>query len=273
MRHRLLAFILSLLPSIAPAADIIAHRGASHDAPENTLASVNLGWEQDADAVEIDVRLSSDSHIVLMHDETTNRTAGRDRPIVEQSLGELRELDAGCWKGPQWTGEKIPLLSEVLATIPDGKRLFIEIKCGPEIVEPLQAVLEEAARPPEQTAVISFSLDVVTAMKQAMPELQVYWLASIKQDKQTGTWGPPVAELLAKAQAAGVDGLDVSGALVLTRADVELVHEAGLKFLVWTVNEIDVARRLVDLGVDGITTDRPALLRAQLQLTSSSVAP
>jgi glycerophosphoryl diester phosphodiesterase len=97
-----------------------------------------------------------------------------------------------------------------------------------------------------------------------MPELQVYWLASIKQNKLTQKWGPPVSELLTKAQAAGVDGLDVSGAPILKREDVELVHASGLKFLVWTVNDADVARRLVDIGVDGITTDRPGWLREQL---------
>jgi glycerophosphoryl diester phosphodiesterase len=97
-----------------------------------------------------------------------------------------------------------------------------------------------------------------------MPELQVYWLASIKQDKETGRWGPPVAELLAKARAAGVDGLDVSGAPVLTEADVKLVHGAGLKFLVWTVNDADIARRLVMIGVNGVTTDRPGWLREQI---------
>jgi len=218
----LVAALLLLSASPAPAAEIVAHRGASHDAPENTLASVNLGWEQRADGVEIDIRLSKDGHIVLMHDEGTKRTGGRDRPIVDQTLDELRQLDAGAWKDPKWAGERIPVLSDVLATIPEGKRLFIEVKCGPEIVEPLRAALAEAARPVEQTAIISFSLDVVTAAKRAMPELQVYWLASIKQDKETGRWGPAVSELLAKAQAAGVDGLDVSGAPVLTADDVKL---------------------------------------------------
>jgi glycerophosphoryl diester phosphodiesterase len=250
--------------AIAPAAEIVAHRGASHDAPENTLASVNLGWGQQADAVEIDIRLSKDGHIVLMHDEGTKRTAGRDRPIVEQTIDELQNLDVGVWKDPRWVGERIPVLSEILLTIPPGKRLFIEIKCGPEIVEPLQSALKQAGRPADQTAVISFSIDVVAAVKRAMPELQVYWLASIKQDKLTQKWGPPVSELLVKAQAAGVDGLDVSGAPILAQADVELVHAAGLKFLVWTVNDAEVARRLVSFGVDGLTTDRPAWLRDQL---------
>jgi glycerophosphoryl diester phosphodiesterase len=275
----LLGFAIALgfavVASLAPAAEIVAHRGASHDAPENTLASVNLGWDQQADGVEIDIRLSKDGQIVLMHDEGTKRTAARDQKIVDQTLDELRQLDAGTWKDPKWAGERIPVLSEVLTTIPDGKRLFIEIKCGPEIVEPLRMALKEAGRPAEQTAVIGFSIEVVEAVKRAMPELQVYWLASIKQDKETGRWGPPVSELLVKAQAAGVDGLDVSGAPVLTKADVELVHGAGLKFLVWTVNDVEVVRRLVEIGVDGITTDRPEWLRERIasESTGSPTAP
>lgn len=247
------------------AAEIVAHRGASYDAPENTLASVNLGWDQRADGVEIDIRLSKDGQIVLMHDDGTKRTAGRDKLIVDQTWEELRQLDAGTWKDTKWAGERIPVLSDVLATIPDGRRLFIEIKCGTEIVEPLRLALKAAARPVEETAVIGFSIEVVEAVKRAMPELQVYWLASIKQDKESGKWGPPVSELLSKAKAAGVDGLDVSGAPVLTKTDVELVHAAGLKFLVWTVNDADIARRLVEIGVDGITTDRPGWLREQIR--------
>jgi len=262
-----LAFLLiAWSAATVPAIEIVAHRGASHDAPENTLASVNLGWEQRADGVEIDIRLSKDGQIVLMHDDSTKRTAGRDAMIVDQTIDELQKLDAGAWKDAKWAGERIPVLSEVLPTIPEGRRLFIEVKCGPEIVEPLRQALIDAARPAEQTAIISFSIDVVTAAKRAMPELQVYWLASIKQDKETGRWGPPVAELLAKAKSAGVDGLDVSGAPVLTEADVKLVHGAGLKFLVWTVNDADVARRLVEIGVDGITTDRPGWLREHVSI-------
>ena len=268
-----LALGLLCAATVCQAAEIVAHRGASHDAPENTLASVKLGWEQNADAVEIDIRLSQDGQIVLMHDETTKRTAGSDLPIVEQTLDQLRQLDAGRWKDPRWAGERIPVLSEILATIPDGKRLFIEIKCGPEIVEPLREQLRLADRPVEQTAIIGFSLEVVTAAKKAMPELQVYWLAGIKQDKESAQWGPPVSELLAQAQAAGVDGLDVSGATSLTRADVELVHNAGLKFLVWTVNDADVARNLIDIRVDGITTDRPGWLREQCEQPERSKNP
>src|SRR5690554_3096282 len=99
--------------------ELIAHRGASWLAPENTLASVVLAWEMDADAVEIDIYLTSDNQIVLFHDATTKRTAGRDGLVEEQTLEQLRELDVGSWKGPQWEGEKIATLDQALATVPE----------------------------------------------------------------------------------------------------------------------------------------------------------
>ena len=101
--------------------DIIAHRGASHDAPENTLASVRLGWAQEADAVEVDVRQSRDGHIVVIHDAHTRRTARVKRLVRAQTLDELRALDVGRWKHPRYAGEKVPTLAE---TIEIGWRLL-----------------------------------------------------------------------------------------------------------------------------------------------------
>tara|TARA_B100000745_G_C19782764_1_gene256469 strand:- start:6 stop:407 length:402 start_codon:yes stop_codon:yes gene_type:complete len=112
----------SIFCQMATAGDveIIAHRGASHDAPENTLESVKLGWAQGADAVEVDVYLSKDGHIVVHHDSDTKKLAGVDRKVVDQTLAELRQLDVGAWKGPKWKGVRIPELDDVLATIPEG---------------------------------------------------------------------------------------------------------------------------------------------------------
>src|SRR5438445_6957075 len=109
--------------------EIIAHRGASYDAPENTLASVKLAWEQKADAVEIDVHLSKDGSIVVIHDANTSKVAGVRKRVSDQTLAELKGLDVGRWKGPKWASERIATLDEVLATVPERKRLFIEIKC------------------------------------------------------------------------------------------------------------------------------------------------
>src|SRR5262245_27030179 len=110
--------------------EIIAHRGASHEAPENTLAAIHLAWEQQADAVEIDVRLSQGNRLVVLHDGTTAKTAGVNKPVHRQTLAELLQLDVGRWKGPRWAGQRVPILAEALDSVPGGKRLFVEIKCG-----------------------------------------------------------------------------------------------------------------------------------------------
>ena len=102
--------------------EIIAHRGASYLAPENTMASVMLGWEKGAD-VEIDVYLTKDNKIVAIHDETTERTAGTDVNVAESTSEELRKLDVGSFKSEEYAGEQIPFLADIVKTIPPGRKL------------------------------------------------------------------------------------------------------------------------------------------------------
>lgn len=244
--------------------EIVGHRGASFDAPENTLSAVKLGWEQQADAVEFDVWLSKDGQIVLHHDKDTKRTAGHDRRIVDQTYAELQQLDVGQWKNAKYTGERIPLLGDALATIPAGKRVFIEVKCGPEIVPELQRVLKQAARPEQETAIISFSDDVCAAAKQALPELKVYWIVSLKQDKETGKWNHSAAELIQRGLELKADGLDLQACSLIDPAFGGAVLKADLELLVWTVNDVNLARQMLAAGVQGITTDKPGWLREQL---------
>jgi len=267
--------LLGLLPTLTltlPAVEIIAHRGASAQAPENTVASANLAWKQNADAVEIDIYLSKDNQIVVIHDATTKRTAGRDAKVVDQTFAELRQLDAGQWKDPRWTGEKIPSLSEIIATVPETKRLVIEIKCGPEVIPPLKRLLNETTLTRDQIVIIGFSHDTMTRVKKQLPQFEAYWLASFKQDKETGQWTPTPDELIAQAKSAGVDGLNLSHQGPINAAFVQQIQKAGLRLFVWTVNDPNAARRLAQAGVEGITTDKPAWLRHQL-LTVDPPAP
>ena len=106
---------------------VIAHRGASHDAPENTLEAFRLAWEQGADAIEGDFRLTADRRIVCIHDATTARTGDRTLRVSRSRFDALRRVDVGAWKGARWRGASIPSLEEVLACVPAGKRLFIEL--------------------------------------------------------------------------------------------------------------------------------------------------
>ena len=268
-----LCFIHSKAPGMSHASEqtaaakmeIVAHRGASFDAPENTLAAFKLGWAQNADAVELDIMLSKDGRIVVIHDQDTKRLAGVDRPVVGQTLAELRSLDVGRWKDVKFTGEKPPLLSEVLATIPDGRRLFIEVKCGAEVVPELVRELKAAGKKPEQTAIIGFSADAMAAVKQALPHLEVYWIVNIKPDPKSDKQPLSVDELIVTAQRIKADGLDLSACDTIDKAFGDKVRSAGLRFAVWTVNDPAVARAMQAAGVQSLTTDRPGWMREQLR--------
>ncbi len=95
---------------------IIAHRGASYEAPENTMAAVKLAWQMDADGVEIDVHLTKDEQVVVFHDDNTRRFGGNRKPIAECDYSELLKLDVGRFMGEQYKGERIPLLAQVINT-------------------------------------------------------------------------------------------------------------------------------------------------------------
>ncbi|WP_222423358.1 glycerophosphodiester phosphodiesterase [Planctopirus ephydatiae] len=244
--------------------EIVAHRGASHDAPENTMPAVLLGWEQGADLVEIDVYLSKDQEVVLLHDKTTKRTTGVDRPVAEQTWAELSTQDAGAWKSPSYAGTKIPRLAEALASIPQGKRMLVEVKCGPEIVPYLKQEFAKSGQPPEAIVVICFQAAVCQAVREQIPEHQVYYLADIKKPKN-GDKSPPTAEeLVQTARRLGVHGVDLSATTDIDQKFVETIRQAGLEMHVWTVDDPELARAMCEAGVDSITTNRPAFLRAEL---------
>lgn len=254
-------------PVIAQAQKIVAHRGASFDAPENTLASFRLAWEQNADAIEGDFFLTKDQQIVCIHDSKTKRTSGVEQVVSESTLEELRRLDVGSWKDPRFKGEKIPTLAEVLAIVPQGKRIYIEIKCGPEIVPFLAPALKQSGLAAEQTIVISFNDKVIAATREQIPEIKAYWLAGFRNNPQTKALEPSGQELLATALKVRAHGIDVQAQREMVNADfVKLLRQNQLEFHVWTVNSPDEARHFQQLGVDSITTDRPALIRSELKL-------
>ncbi|MEN6578911.1 MAG: glycerophosphodiester phosphodiesterase family protein [Phycisphaerales bacterium] len=231
---------------------VIAHRGASHLAPENTLASVNLAWEHGADIVEVDVHLTKDRRIVAMHDSTTQRTAGTDLEIATTHSRRLRRLDVGSHKHEDFAGETIPFLEEVLDTIPPGRQLFIEIKCGLEILPVLNEVLTLSGKR-SQVALIGFDIEILKAAKQVLPDVPAHWLCDKK------AWWPP-GGLAKKAKANGLDGVNVHWSAVTWRF-ARAARRAGLRLYAWTVDTGADASRLHSLGVDGITTNRPGWLR------------
>jgi glycerophosphoryl diester phosphodiesterase len=265
----------------APAVTIVAHRGASYDAPENTIAAARLGWKQGADAVELDIHLTKDGQLAVMHDFNAKRTAGRDVAIAEATFAELRQLDAGSWKDSKFTGEKIPNLDEFIATIPAGKRLFVEIKTGPEIIPALEAALKRTNAGPDRITLISFNYDSLRVAKERMPQYASYWLVSYRSPeaaakaakaakpgdanaKAPAPASPPFEELVAKIRAAKIDGLDLQHTWPVTPDQAKKLKADGLQLHVWTVDDPAIAKRWMALGVDSITTNRPQWLREQL---------
>lgn len=245
--------------------EFIAHRGESADAPENTLAAFRLAWERKVAAIELDIHLTQDGEAIVCHDADTGRTTGVRMAIKENALAELRQLDAGSWKGARWAGERLPTLLEALETIPEGGRCFIEIKVGPEAVPAVEKAIRQSGKTPAQLAIISFHAESLAEAKRRLPQIAAYYLASFRQDPAAPAWTPDAETLIAQAQAIRADGLNLSAPGPIDGVFVQRVKAAGLALYVWTVDDPDIARQMAAAGVDGITSNRAAWLRADLQ--------
>lgn len=236
---------------------IIGHRGASAIAPENTLASVKLAWEMKADAVEVDLRLTKDRKVVAIHDATTGRTTGLDRAVASLKLEDLQRLDAGAWKSPDWRGEKIPSLREILKSVPAGRRMVLELKEGIESFEPLADDLEESGLSREQVELITFDYELACEAKRRMPDVRILWLFGDYKGAQGSHWSKLKSELIRKTCDGNLDGIDLG----IKRVEIEFyeqIKSAGLLLYLWTVNDLELGGRLLrSRMIDAITTDLP----------------
>lgn len=243
---------------------LVAHRGESYVAPENTLAAFRLAWEWGAEAAELDVHMSRDGRIMVTHDPSTGRTAGDDLVIRETDSSELRRLDVGGWKSPEYAGEKMPFLEEALELVPPGGSLLMEIKCGPQALPVIRDILDASGKR-SQVLSISFNLEVVTQSKRLMPDLETLLIRSCPKDSATGEKLPYDPELIRTALDAGLDGLNLEHHTV-TMEYADMVRAAGLKLGTWTTNDPEVARRQIELGSEMLGTDRRGWMAEQLSL-------
>jgi len=230
------------------------------------LAAVELGWKQGVNAVEVDVRLCRDGRPVLLHDENLRRTTGVDAKVSETAWQELARLDAGAWKGRQWVGESIPALEEVIALLRPGRRLWLDLKCGPQGVDPIRKRLEAGGVRGGAVILMSEHWSTVRAAKLALSRHSVFWIVNLRRHPERGN-GTKLAEaLVQQAAEERLDGLGLRCCETLTAAFAGIVKEAGQQLYVWTVDEVEAARAMQRSGTDWLATNRPAWLRGRLGL-------
>ncbi|MDF1813432.1 MAG: glycerophosphodiester phosphodiesterase [Verrucomicrobiales bacterium] len=264
MKFSIVAVILILTISQAQAQEplIVAHRGASKDAPENTLPAFNLAWQQGADAIEGDFHLTKDGHIVCIHDANTKKTAGVDLIVKDTTLEDLQKLDVGRSHEAKFKGTRMPTLRDVMATVPDGKKIYIEIKCGASIVPALLTEMKKSELKREQIVVISFKDEVIKAIEALAPHYKTCLLVSIKMD-ETGNLSPSFVSILTRLQTVQADGLSASFSH-LTENLINSVKGEGCECHTWTVDDPIRALRLTEWGIQSITTNVPGYMRKHL---------
>lgn len=234
----------------------IANRGASYLAPENTVAAVNLAWKLDADAVTIDIHISKDNRLMVIHDKTTKRTCNgkKNLEIAKTPSMLLRDQDAGVWKNNKFKGEKIPFLSEIIKTIPEGKILFVDLHCGKECLPYLTRCLEKNGKQ-NQLAFVSSQWETIVKVQEEFPENKCYLKSNSKIQ---------LKKKMNQAAQKGIDGIW----LKYTIADVEhtaLAEDNNLNVFSWIVNDEKEAKRLLELEVNGIATNRPKWLKEAIE--------
>ncbi|TWU20119.1 putative glycerophosphoryl diester phosphodiesterase 1 [Novipirellula galeiformis] len=275
MPSRLIPFFALLVSfsvsNLAISQMIVGHRGASYDAPENTLAAFQLAWDQNADGIEGDFYLTRDAKIVCIHDRDTKRTTGANLRVEDSTLAELRKLDAGQWKDPKWDSERIPTFAEVLQTVPEGRTFVIEIKSDRKLVPHLKTELDRLDHSKIKLLIICFDEHVIADCKRLLPEVKAHWLTGFKQNKDTQAWSPTADHISKVVKRSGADGVGMQGQTRVINADFidSLKQNECDEFHVWTINSATDAKFFASLGAFGITTDRPAMIRDALEPVAS----
>ncbi len=241
---------------------IVAHRGASFDAPENTIAAFELAWQQGSDGVEGDFYLTRDQQIVCIHDRGTTRTTGVAKSVEESTLAELRQLEYGSWKDKKWDGEKIPTFRDVFMSIPEGGLFVIELKSKAKIVPFLASQLKSLDTGHIRLLIISFDKATVAACHEQIPEVRAHWLTGFQKNKVNGRFEPSAKEIAEVVNECGAAGVGMKGnRQVIDQLFIKQLKDSGCnEFHVWTIDQLNDAAYFQSLGAFGITTNKPALI-------------
>ncbi|GAB3158997.1 hypothetical protein GCM10027059_04620 [Myceligenerans halotolerans] len=233
---------------------VVAHRGNSSVAPQNTLAAIEAACRAGADAVEIDLQRTADGTPVVIHDDVVDETTDGHGAVADLRLDELRALDAGRWFGPAWAGQRVPLFTEVLEILGryPSTHLLLELKdvWGPAEVRSVAEAIREAGVD-ERVLVQSFWPDTVAAARDVAPHLERGLLLAYEP--------PDVLDVCASLEVVACNP-----SAEMVRRDpgvVTRLHRAGLRVMVWTENDPSGWSHLCEVddgvGVDAIITDRP----------------
>ncbi len=249
---------------------VISHRGFSAQAPENTLAAFAEGMKQ-ASIIELDVHLTKDDTVLVMHDNTVDRTTNGKGLIADLTYAEIAQMDAGSWFGQKFAGEKVPTLSQVLDLVRGQRTVLIELKWPKEgNYENLVAGVVDVIRnhrAEHWTIVQSFEYKYLEELHRIAPDITYYQLlyGTLSWPRSYYSrefhWGRyPIVE--------GIAGMAVNYHY-LSPTMVASLKAKKLKVFTWTVNEPEDIRRVYNLGVDGIITDNPALVNRELNLSAN----
>lgn len=250
---------------------VIAHRGASGNFPENTIAAIHAGVEAGADMVEIDVHLSKDGKAIIIHDATLERTTSGSGRVDEMTFAELRLLDAGSWFDGQFSAERLPTLDQALEAVKGKAVLLIELKNGDNalyeglVAETLAAIERHQAQ--DWVIVQSFDQPYLLEAYALNPNLQYHQLVENELKPSEVVQGVP--------RFAKQDPNEVFAAInpyyrALTADKVAQLHTGGYKTFTYTVNEEKDMRQLISYGVDGIITNYPKRLVALKERLNNS---
>jgi len=245
---------------------IFAHRGSCAYAPENTLAAFNLALDQHADGIELDVKLSSDGHVMVMHDDTVDRTTNGTGQVKSLTLPELKKLDAGSKFSPLYKSEKIPTLSEVFETV--GRKIFVNVELtnySSPVDDLPDKVISLVRKYSLETSVMlsSFNMIGLIRARNLLPKIPMGLLtfpgyAQITLRSRLVRFGPLLALHTAHS--------DVTLNLIQT------AHQTKCRIHAYTVNQPDIMQQLFTAGVDGIFTDDPILAHKVLSENKSRYA-
>ena len=227
---------------------VLGHRGWPQECPENTLASMAAAVELGCEAVELDLHLSADGRVVVMHDAEVERTTDGTGCIHEMTLAEIKRLDAGSWFGARFRGERVPTLEELLEVVPHEVELYAEVKDGRPAMVP--ALLPLLAPRGEAAVVHSFDAQFIERLRQAAPSMRTGLLGNVTK-----------LDMLAEARRLGCRGIHpcVEG---LTREAVAAWQAEGFTVMVWTARNEAECRQILELAPDVIGTDCPDVLLA-----------